>query len=306
MAVDNYLNNASSVGASAPKVNSQVTSSPTSTTGTGTTAQQATQNQTGTSETNGTTSSATNSRQQNMTPEGLAALNTLIQQLMGGGTQAMADDRARKIQEIQALQGQRAGYSKDNAFGDAQGAMAQQLRAVLDKIMPNLVRASEGAGTSQNSMRALLMQQGANQAAESASSLGLKAAVDYGNISNGTSNILLQLMAQQDPAVGALIQALNISKGSITNTQSTTNGTNQSTTNTTGSTTGTTTGQTSTQTDTAPKTETTTYQPAGMSSFSGNNSSSNLGAPPSFLSTNQNLLDLLASGQSSYTRDFTF
>lgn len=185
-----------------------------------------TQNQSGTSNTNQTTNSSqvqnTNQQVQNMTPADQAALDQLIQQLMGGGTQQMADDRARRIAEIQALQAQRSGYSRANAFTDAQGAMSQQLRLAMEQLMPALTRAAEGAGTSQNSMRALLLQKGANQAAESSAAIGLKAASDYGNVSNGTSQVLAALLNKDDPSVAALIQALGVSKGSVQNTQGTT------------------------------------------------------------------------------------
>lgn len=278
--------------------NSTQTQGPSSSTASGSTS--GTTNSTANSNTS--RDATTNTTQQNMSPQSIAALNLLIQQLMGGGTQSMAEDKARKLQEEQALQQQLQGYSKGNAFGDAQGAMAQQLRMVMEKIAPNLVRAAEGAGTSQNSMRALLLQQGANQAAESSSALGLKAAVDYGNISNGLSGILSNLVNQADPTTTALLNALNIAKGSVSNMQSTVHETGTGTNTSTGTTSGTTTQET----DNSPKTTTTTYQPSGlMGSFSGN-SNTNLGAPPqSFLNTNQNLLDLL-SGNNAYTNNYTF
>ncbi len=157
-----------------------------------------------------------------MDPRSLAALATLIQQLAGGGTSAMRQDRAARNGEIASVQGQREGYTKDAAFTDSQGAMNQNVRLALEKMLPDLVRASEGAGTSQNSMRALLMQKGANQAAESASALGLNAAAAYGGVSNQMSSILQNLTAQQDPATTALLQALQIARGAVTNSTTST------------------------------------------------------------------------------------
>lgn len=161
----------------------------------------------------------------NMTPEALAALNGLLQQLLGGGTQAQAVDRANRLAEIQSVQALRGNYTKDAAFADAQGAMAQQMRAVLEKLLPNIVRAAEGAGTSQNSMRALLLQDAATKAAESSGALGLKAAVDYGGLSGNYSQVLEGLTkAQQDPVMEALLQALGVSKGAVQKTSGTETG----------------------------------------------------------------------------------
>lgn len=184
----------------------------------------------------------------NMSPEAEAALMLMIKQLMGGGTQQMAQDRAQRQQEIQAVQQQRQGYSKSQAFADAQGAMAKQMSDAMMSTMPQLVRASEGAGTSQNSLRALLVADQQRRAAESASALGLKAAGDYGNIANGMSSILQQLTQPDNTVSNALLQALNIAKGVHVNT--TDNSTSGSTSTTIGNSNTNTTGSTSQTSDT--------------------------------------------------------
>jgi hypothetical protein len=156
-----------------------------------------------------------------MSPANLAALNTLIQQLLGGGTANQKQDRAVKTNEIGTLQQQRAGYSKDAAFSDAKGLMAQQMRLTLEKLLPGINSASLGAGASQSSMRALLTQRAAENAAENASAAGLGAAVNYGQVSNGISSVLANLIAQQDPATAALINALSVAKGAVSNSKTT-------------------------------------------------------------------------------------
>jgi hypothetical protein len=201
-----------------------------------TTTQNSTQNTASNSNTIQNTSSTTKTSQTNMDPQSKAALDLLIKQLMGGGTQQMAEDRARRIQEIQALQSQRAGYTKDAAFADAQGAMAGQLRAVLEKIAPSLVRAAQGAGTSQSSLRALLTQDMAARAAEASASTGLQAATSYGGINAQLSGVLSNLINSPDPVAAALLQALNIAKGATSSSTSSTNGTTTGSTSTTGST----------------------------------------------------------------------
>jgi len=171
----------------------------------------------------------------NMDPASMAALQLLIKQLMGGGTQQMAEDQARRQQEIGAAQSQRSAYSKDNAFADAQGAMSQQLRMALEKMVPSLTRAAQGAGTSQNSLRALMMQDVGVRSAESAAALGLNAATQYGGIATNLTSILEKLTQPNDPATTALLQALSIAKGATQNTRtnSTTQGTTVTDTNST-------------------------------------------------------------------------
>lgn len=269
MAFDNYANTTNKLGSGLGGV---TTTGPTSQTTTGNSTGNT--QSTGTTEQSGTSSQTqrTNTTQQNMTPEQLAALDTLIKQLMGGGTQQMAEERARKLQEIQALQQQRAGYSKENAFADAQGAMAQQLRQAMEQLIPGLTRAAEGAGTSQSSMRALLLQDAATKASQAAATVGLGAATNYGQISNGMSGVLANLLAQNDPTTAALLQALGISKGSVSNTQGTsqTDGTTTSTGTTTQNQN---TNQTTNQNqNTSGGTTTVTPLNNTMGSFSGSNS----------------------------------
>lgn len=265
---------------------------------------QASANQTQTSDSSGTRSATTNQTQQNMSPQDAAALSLLIQQLMGGGTQQMAEDRARQVQEIQAIQQQRQGYTKDAAFGDAQGAMSQQLRLSLEKIMSTLVRGAEGSGTSQSSMRALLAQQGAMQAAESSAALGLKAAGDYGQVSNGMSNVLSSLLNSADPAVAALLNALNISKGSVSNTQSTVNETTTNKTNTTGSSSQSTGSGGSVSSGSSGGTTSNPFERVQMMSGSSGAPDLSAFAQP-YMSPNQQLLDLLDSA-GGYTGSYKF
>ena len=148
---------------------------------------------------------------------GEAALKLLIQQLLGGGTEEQRAEQIRRLEEVQSVRGQREGYSKEAAFADAKGAQNQQSRLAMEKLIPSIMAAAQGAGTSQGSMRALLTQDAANKAAESAAALGLKASVDYGNISGGMNQVLEALTRQGNPITDALLKALEISKGSNEN-----------------------------------------------------------------------------------------
>jgi len=181
-------------------------------------------NTTGQSNTSGSSRTTQNANSsstvQNMTGSSLAALELLIQQMLGGGTQEQAVSRAQRQQEIQRNQAQAAGYTRETAFSDAQGLMAQTMRQTLEKLLPSITRGSEGAGTSQGSMRALLTQKAAENAAEAASAQGLQAAVNYGQVNAGFGGILERLTQPDNSNTNALLQALQIARGAVTNTQS--------------------------------------------------------------------------------------
>lgn len=189
--------------------------------------------QTGTKDETSTTTGNKNESysKQNMSNASLAALEALIAQMLGGGTQTQANETAQRLAEINNVRNSRDAYSKSAAFADAQGAMAQAMRRALESTLPNITRAAEGAGTSQNSMRALMLQDATNRAAESSSSLGLQAAVNYGNIGASLSNILEALTRPQDTVTKDLLAALGIAKGATesgTSTMDTTSTTNSS------------------------------------------------------------------------------
>jgi hypothetical protein len=196
--------------------------------------------QTGTSSTTGQSSTSGSSvtqtdnnsttNTQNMTGSSLAALETLIQQMLGGGTPEMARLASERQQQINRSTQQQQGYSRENAFADAQGLMAQTMRQTLEKLVPGINRAAAGSGTSQGSMRALLLQQAAENAAQNASAAGLGAAVNYGQVANGAGNTVASILGQQnDAATQALLQALGIARGAVTSSTST--GSQTSTTN---------------------------------------------------------------------------
>lgn len=192
-----------------------------------------------------TTNSTQHTNTQNMTGSSLAALELLIQQLLGGGTQDMAQQRAERQAEINNVSQTRAGYTKEAAFNDAQGLIAQTMRQSLEQLIPGINRAAQGAGTSQSSMRALLTQKAAENAAEAAAAQGMTAAVNYGNINANLSNVLEVLTRPDNTVTESLLAALNTARGAVQNT--TTTGT--STTDTVGQQTQNTTGQSNTNTN---------------------------------------------------------
>lgn len=120
--------------------------------------------------------------------------------------------QGERRQEIGTVRGQREDYSKEAAFTDAQGAVNAALRQALEQQMAAINRASAGAGASAGSMRALLAQQAARDAAESAATLGLKTATDYGGIALNASSVLEALTRPDAVGLDALIKALALSK----------------------------------------------------------------------------------------------
>lgn len=165
--------------------------------------------------------------QTNMSPEALAALELLIKQLMGGGTQAMANDQAARKGEINKVTQQRAAYSKDAAFSDAQGLIAQTMRRAMEQLLPSINRSAEGAGASQSSLRALLLQDAANKAAESSAAQGLNAAVQYGQVGANLSQVLEALTRPDTTVSNALLNALQIAKGATSTSNTVTQTTGQ-------------------------------------------------------------------------------
>lgn len=199
-----------------------VSAAPTSSTTSGNTSSNTTGNSstTGSSSTQGSSltqqDSNSTTQSQNMSGQSLAALELLIQQLLGGGTQDQAVQRAQRQGEIATNQASRGDYTKEAAFSDAQGLMAQTMRQTLEKLMPTINRAAAGAGTSQGSMRALLTQKAADEAAQAAAAQGLNAAVQYGGVNAGFSSILERLTQPDNTVTQSLLNALNIARGAVT------------------------------------------------------------------------------------------
>ena len=225
---------------------------------TGTTSTQSSSGGKQTTDSTTNSSSQASSSQQNMTAQGLASLDALIKQLSGGGgglggfgglgalttpastgtagTATMKKDIANRDAIMAQLQALLPQYSTAGAMTDAAGAMALQLQQSLQAVLPQLARGAEGAGTSANSMQALLANQGASDAAMRSAAIGADQAKAYAGI---TSQLMSQLtgMAQTgfDPVTQALISALGINKGAVQNTsQSQSSQSNTSSTTNTG------------------------------------------------------------------------
>jgi len=142
-----------------------------------------------------------------------------------------------RMTEIQRSRTQQGDYSKAAAFGDAQALINKSIADAMRTAMPQITAASEGAGTSKGTFRALATQEAATRGGIEGAALGANLGVQYGQIFNQLE-ATLEALTRQDPngPAGALIQALNVAKGistqgtTSTATTGTKTGTQQSTT----------------------------------------------------------------------------
>lgn len=147
------------------------------------------------------------------------ALSVLLQQLMSGGTREQQMQLAARLAEVNRTTALRAQFSPEAARADATGLMSQQLRAAMESQLPAITRAAEGAGASQNAMRALLTQDALTRAAESSSALGVQAVQGYGSVAASLSSVLEGLTRPDDGITNALLQALQLMQQSTTTTE---------------------------------------------------------------------------------------
>ncbi len=132
------------------------------------------------------------------------------------GTAAQQRQRAARDQEIERDRQFQGKYSKDAAFGDAQFLMNKAIHDALEQALPGITSASEGAGTSKGSMKALLTQRAAETGAREGGALGANLAVQYGGLNNQLA-ATLELLTRSDPnsPENMLLQAILGSKGIV-------------------------------------------------------------------------------------------
>lgn len=150
-----------------------------------------------------------------MSQAGRRALEQLLAQLMAGGTPAQRAIQEQQLKTMQQLDAQASNYTRDVALGDAEGLMQQALQQTLEQVLPNILLAQSNAGTSGDAISALLSQDLATRAAQGSAALGVGAVADYGQVLAALMGNKSQLAGNaQDDALGALINLLNIDKGS--------------------------------------------------------------------------------------------
>lgn len=152
--------------------------------------------------------------------QALQALQSILAQGAGGSAD-YKEQRARRKQAADEARMVASGYTKEAAFKDAADLMAQQLRQSLEKNMPSITKAIQGAGTSASSMQGLMSQKLATESAQAAGALGAEQARAYGGIQSQLQGVLEALTRVDTQAEQNLINALNVAKvqrsSSVTN-----------------------------------------------------------------------------------------
>ena len=148
-----------------------------------------------------------------ISPENQKALDTLIQQLLGGGTAEQKKNSKERDLVTAVVQDLLQQYSKQQAFTDASGLMALNLKKSQEANAPAIAKSIEGAGTSASSMQGLLASNLANDSALAASALGAEQAKAYGGIQTNLSSLLENLSRPDNTIITALNNALNTAKG---------------------------------------------------------------------------------------------
>ena len=164
-------------------------------------------------------------------PASMAALQNLIQTLVGGGTPEQRAQQQARQEEIARARGGIADYSKEKAFGDSAAASQAATRQSMEQALANLSRAVAGAGTSGSSMQALLAQNAARDAAELQAKMQLEASTQYGGIATQYQSILEALTrpdnSQVDSLLAALQLAMNANQSTTRNVQTNKTGVEQ-------------------------------------------------------------------------------
>lgn len=147
----------------------------------------------------------------------------LIQEsgIQEGGTPELLRQRDNQRTEIDRIRNAQSGYTKEAALEDANKLTGKFTRQLMEQVMPEIRSAVEASGTSGGAVQGLLAQDAAARVAENQAALGLSTATEYGKIFSDLEGILAPMVNAGDPVMTALLQALQISKGSIESKSST-------------------------------------------------------------------------------------
>lgn len=159
--------------------------------------------------------------------EALQALQQVLQDMVSGGTPEQKQQRAERQAQIASARQAAGDYSKGAAFSDASALMAQMLRQAMEKNMPAISRAVQGAGTSASSMQGLLSQKLAAESSQAASALGAEQAKAYGAIQAQLQGVLEGLTRVDNSGAENIFKALDlfkVQKGNSWGTSSTSGG----------------------------------------------------------------------------------
>jgi len=133
-------------------------------------------------------------------------LKNKIKEFNAGGTAEYQKASAERADTLAFLDQSLKDYSKQGAFQDAGDLMAQNLRLSMEKNMPAIQRAQEGAGTSGGAMQALLSQKLATESSQAAGALGANQASEYGRIAASMLNTRAGLTQGVDRTIDPMVK----------------------------------------------------------------------------------------------------
>lgn len=136
--------------------------------------------------------------------------------MLPAGTQEQQRQQAERQTEITRDREQQAKYSKEAAGADAQALINKAIADALRQAEPGITLASEGAGASKSTFRALALQEAATRGGVEGAALGANLNVAYGQIYNQLGGLLEQLTrADPNGPTAMLLQAINASRGLV-------------------------------------------------------------------------------------------
>ena len=156
---------------------------------------------------------STTSRETLYAPQDEALIRTMLQQLMGDGTPQQQEERKRRdlaLQNIYSLLGQ---VSPEAAKADASGSVSLALQRILEKNMPAISRAVEGAGMNTSTMQGVLSSQMARDASLAAQDAQARQEQAYAQQRSNLAQMLDPLTRQQASQSGEAVQLLNLLRG---------------------------------------------------------------------------------------------
>lgn len=156
---------------------------------------------------------STTSREQLYAPQDEALLRTLLQQLMGPGTQQQQEERQRRDLALQNIYSLLGKVSPEAAKADAAGSVSLALQRIMEKNMPAISRAVEGAGMNTSTMQGVLSSQMARDASLAAQDAQARQEQAYAQQRSNLAQMLDPLTRPQASQSGEAVQLLNLLRG---------------------------------------------------------------------------------------------
>ena len=155
---------------------------------------------------------------QNMTPQELAILDSMLQQAAGFVGTAQANSQ-QAMQEILAQLTSASQLTREQALADTQGLISQAMRQLQEGALQQQQFQATGAGASQDALLALLGNDAAARTAEAVGAERAKTVAEYVNAGSNASASLAGALANLNAnnPFEAITALLNVAKGATSN-----------------------------------------------------------------------------------------